>query len=201
MNVGGQDQCARCGEIQIPGGQERHAAYCPLYVAPVSNEGEGREDEGRCVEHGNWSMGEPYGQCPQCGDLLIPLDRDKYDWNPEKQRYVRKPAPAPVSGGDRARIEQRGAERVFAALSVHFAGHPDFDAVLAEFDGKGWTKEGAADLVPADDEVTVKREALALFVGFYFDGKGLDVHRAVKLGDITRAGESLRAALDERKEA
>lgn len=67
----------------------------------------------------------------------------------------------PVSGGDRARIEQRGAERVFAALSVHFAGHPDFDAVLAEFDGKGWTKEGAADLVPADDEVTVKREARA----------------------------------------
>jgi hypothetical protein len=47
----------------------------------------------------------------------------------------------------------------------------------------------------------IKREALALFVGFYFDGKGLDVHRAVKLGDITRAGESLRAALNERKEA
>jgi hypothetical protein len=41
--------------------------------------------------------------------------------------------------------EQRGAERVFAALSVHFAGHPDYDRVLAEFDEKGLTKEGAAD--------------------------------------------------------
>ena len=110
-------------------------------------------------------------------------------------------SPVPVSGGDRDRSEQRGAERVFAALSVHFAGHPDFDAVLAEFDDKGWTKEGAADLVPADDEVTVKRDTLALFVGFYFDGKGIDVRRPVKLGDITRAGESLRAALNERKEA
>ena len=92
-------------------------------------------------------------------------------------------------GSERDRSEQRGAERVFAALSVHFAGHPDFDAVLAEFDGKGWTKEGAADLVPADDEVTVKREAL----------------RKVLAGrpspEYWPAADECAAALNERKEA
>ena len=47
--------------------------------------------------------------------------------------------------------EQRGAERVFAALSVHFAAHPDFDSTLAEFDWKGWTKAGTAN-----DEARIK---------------------------------------------
>lgn len=41
--------------------------------------------------------------------------------------------------------EQRGAERVFAALSVFFAAHPDFDRVLADFTARGLAKEGAAD--------------------------------------------------------
>ena len=35
---------------------------------------------------------------------------------------------------------QRGAERVFAALSVHFAGHPDFDRTLADFDNRNLTE-------------------------------------------------------------
>lgn len=42
--------------------------------------------------------------------------------------------------------EQRGAERVFGALSPYFAAHPDFERVLADFDDRGFTKEGAADV-------------------------------------------------------
>lgn len=56
----------------------------------------------------------------------------------------------PASSGEDREAEQRGAERVFASLSPYFAAHPDFDRVLAEFDRKGWTKEGAAD-APAPD--------------------------------------------------
>ena len=102
-------------------------------------------------------------------------------------------APSVVSGGgqNEARIEAAidAAEAVRGGLIVHRSDLREMLIAAAPF------------LVSTSDEVTVKREALALFVGFYFDGKGLDVHRAVKLGDITRAGESLRAALNERKEA
>jgi hypothetical protein len=35
---------------------------------------EGREEPlGRCVEHGTWPLSEPHGQCPQCGDKLVPV--------------------------------------------------------------------------------------------------------------------------------
>ena len=50
---------------------------------------------------------------------------------------------------ERERAEQRGAERVFAALSAYFAAHPDFERVLADFTARGLTKEGAAsEVVP-----------------------------------------------------
>jgi hypothetical protein len=127
---------------------------------PASNEGEARcpecggtscyqssegwycsEDEGRCVEHGYWSMREPHGQCPQCGDLLIPLDSDKYDWDAERQRFVRKPSPAPDEVTVKRRDLSVGLTDPNALAGVRYSEYAqarrNLRAALADKEGKG----------------------------------------------------------------
>lgn len=63
----------------------------------------------------------------------------------EATRYAYEALGMDEGPGPIEQAEARGAERVFAALSVHFAGHPDYDQTLAYFTERGLTKAGASD--------------------------------------------------------
>lgn len=72
-----EDVCPTCGsshpDIYGPG-CDPTTGFNEFHAQTTEGE---KERPGVCVEHGTWNINEcEYGQCPQCGDKLVPTDTE-----------------------------------------------------------------------------------------------------------------------------